>query len=334
LDELRDSPALQDCQFKRRRELLHRSACRLSTFDSEHRRCWAVNFVPSSHSRAAVVDPFVFAAVIVAAALHAAWNAVAKVGADPLLSLTLISAFGGLGGGLAIPFLGPPEPAVIPWLALGVAFHTAYRFFLAQAYAEGDLGQVYPLARGTAPLIVTAVGLFVIGERLNLAALGGMAVLSVGIVVITFKGDPRSARLGLRASGFALITSVFIAGYTVVDGMGARAGSPHTYAAWLFFLDGFAILALTCALRGKKVLTAVGHHWRAGLGGGLMSAAAYWIAIWAMSRAPIAIVAALRETSVLFAALISLIILRKLPSRGRIVGGSLILAGLIGIRLS
>jgi drug/metabolite transporter (DMT)-like permease len=130
--------------------------------------------------------------------------------------------------------------------------------------------------------------------------------LSAGIVVITFRGDPRSPRLGLRASAFALITSVFIAGYTLVDGLGARAGSPHVYAAWLFFLDGVAILLLAAALRGVEALRAIGGHWRGGLAGGLMSAAAYWIAIWAMSKAPIALVAGLRQTSVLFATLISM----------------------------
>jgi drug/metabolite transporter (DMT)-like permease len=279
------------------------------------------------------LDASVFAAVIAVAALHAGWNAVAKVGRDPLISLTVISVFGGLGGALAIPIVGLPERDVLPWLSLGVVLHTAYRFFLARAYAEGDLGQVYPLARGTAPLIVTVVVLVVIGERLSLAILAGMLVLSTGIVVITFRGDPRSARLGLRASAFALITSVFIAGYTLVDGLGARAGSPHAYAAWLFFLDGVAILLVAVALRGAQAVRAIGRHWKGGLAGGLMSAVAYWIAIWAMSEAPIAIVAALRETSVLFAALISMMILRVPPSLGRVLGGLLIIAGLVTIRL-
>ena len=271
--------------------------------------------------------------MIAAAALHAGWNAVAKVGRDPLISLTMISAFGGLGGAMAIPVVGWPERDVLPWLSLGVVLHTAYRFFLARAYAEGDLGQVYPLARGTAPLIVTIVGLVVIGERLSHTVLTGMFALSAGIVVITFRGDPRRARLSLRASAFALITSVFIAGYTLVDGLGARAGSPHAYAAWLFFLDGIAILLLAVALRGREALRTLGRHWRGGLAGGLMSAIAYWIAIWAMSKAPIALVAALRETSVLFAALISMIILREPPSLGRALGALLIVAGLVAIRL-
>ena len=279
------------------------------------------------------MDPFVFAAVIAAAALHAGWNAVAKVGRDPLISLTVISAFAGLGGAAAIPMVGWPDRDALPWLSLGVVLHTAYRFFLGRAYAEGDLGQVYPLARGTAPLLVTLVGLVVIGERLSPAILAGMLALSAGIVVITFRGDPRSTRLSLRASAFALITSVFIAGYTLVDGLGARAGSPHAYAAWLFFLDGIAILLVAVALRGGEAVRAIGHHWKGGLAGGLMSAAAYWIAIWAMSQAPIALVAALRETSVLFAALISMMILRELPSRGRVLGGLLIICGLAAIRL-
>ncbi len=280
------------------------------------------------------MDPSVFVVVIGAAALHAGWNAVVKVGAAPLVSLALISAFSGLAGAVAIPVVGLPDQAAIPWLALSVVLHTAYRVFLARAYAEGDLGQVYPLARGTAPLLVTLATLVVLGEQLRPASIVGIAALSAGIIILTFRGG-RTGSLSVRATSFALITSAFIAAYTLVDGIGGRAGpSPHAYAAWLLFLDGVAILLVLGALRLPGLGVAVERHWKPALAGGMMSAAAYWIVIWAMASAPIALVAALRETSVLFAALISALVLREPPTVWRSAGALFIVAGIAGIRMT
>lgn len=280
------------------------------------------------------MSPGVFLAVLLAAALHAAWNAVVKVGEDRLVAVTLITLFSALAGAAAIPLLGLPQPEALPWLALSVMLHTGYRIFLAQAYSTGDLGQVYPLARGTAPLLVALAAVTLFEEPLARSGLIGIVLLSAGIVALTLRGaGPRTAP-GLHASLFALATSLCIAGYTLTDGFGARLNqSPHVYAAWLFFLDGVAIWAIAAIVRRDRLVPALARHWRAGLAAGVMSAAAYWIVIWAMTRAPVALVAALRESSVLFGALISVLILREPLSLWRASGAALILIGVVLIRL-
>ena len=259
----------------------------------------------------------------------------AKIGGDPLIALTIVSVFSGTLGALFIPFLGLPQVEVLPWLALSVIGHTAYRVFLARAYVEGDLGQVYPLARGAAPLLVALLGTIVIDEPLRPETLAGIVVLSSGIAVMTLRGGRIAAGLGLKSSGYALLTAALIAGYTLVDGLGGRiAASPLTYSAWLFLLNGIAIVVITSAVRGRRLGTTLARYWKPGIVAGAMSSGSYAIAIWAMTQAPIAVVAALRETSILFAALISVAILREPTSPWRAVGGALILCGLAVMRLA
>ena len=277
----------------------------------------------------------VFLAVLLAAALHAGWNAVVKAGEDRLVSITVVTLFSALGGLLAIPLVGVPQAQALPWLGLSVVLHTGYRIFLARAYEAGDFGQVYPLARGSAPLVVAIAGLALIGEAVRPGAFAGIIVLCGGVMVMTFRGGRLAAGLGLHASAMALVTSLFIAGYTLADGLGARANqSAHAYAAWLFFLDGIVIWIIVGWMRGRHLLRAAGRHWKAGLAAGLMSVVAYWIAIWAMTQAPVALVAALRETSVLFGSLISVLILREGLSWWRGAGALLIVAGVAAIRLA
>ncbi|MDQ3444602.1 MAG: DMT family transporter [Pseudomonadota bacterium] len=251
------------------------------------------------------------------------------------MSLAMISMFSGMVGAIAIPWLGLPDARALPWLALSVFFHTGYRWFLARAYTWGDLGQVYPLARGTAPLLVALIGIWVLDETLHPLTLLGIAILSAGIMVMAFRGGRPAVHLGAHAVLFALSTSAFIAAYTVVDGLGGRASaSPHIYAAWLLFLDGIAIFLVLLAARVPELATSLKRFWKPAFFGGLMSAAAYWIAIWAMTKAPIALVAAVRESSILFAALISVFILREPLSVWRSVAATLILLGLIVMRLA
>jgi drug/metabolite transporter (DMT)-like permease len=283
----------------------------------------------------APLDLTVFLAVLLAAGLHAGWNAFVKVNATPLVSLALISMVSGTVGALAIPFVGFVDVAALPWLALGVVCHTAYRWFLARAYTWGDLGQVYPLARGTAPLLVAAAGFLLLGEALRLGAIAGIATLCLGVLLMAFRGGRGAVATHGRGAAFAMVTAVFIAAYTVVDGIGGRAGAtPHAYAAWLLFLDGIAIYVLLVALRVPGAGSALRAWWKQALVGGIMSAAAYWIAIWAMTQAPIALVAALRESSILFAAALSVVVLRERLSAWRAVAALLILAGLVVLRLA
>lgn len=280
------------------------------------------------------MEPAVFLAVLFAAACHAGWNAIVKINLDRLLSISFIAIAAGAVALCLVPFVAFPAPAAWPWLLVSVAFHIGYNLFLVEAYRSGDLGQVYPIARGTAPLLVTLVMTFVFGEALAPAALVGVALLVAGVWLMSLRGGHDLARMDGRALAFALGTSVFIACYTITDGLGARAnGDAHGYAVWLFVLDGLAMLAILVALRGPRVLTALRPHLGRGLAGGAMSLGAYWIVIWAATVAPLALVAALRESSVLFAAAISVLILREPLTRWRAASAVAIVAGIVVTRV-
>lgn len=271
----------------------------------------------------------VFFAVLLAALCHAGWNAIVKVGLDRFLSVTLIALAAGCVSLIPLPLVAAPIAPAWPYLAASVALHVGYNLFLIQAYRVGDLGQVYPIARGAPPLIVSIVAIAVIGEPLTGLQLAGVLVLVAGVALMSIRGGRDLVRIDRSAVGFALATSVFIAGYTIADGLGARAnGSANSYAVWLFFLDGLAMLAVLLIARGQAGLRALRPYWKGGIAGGTMSLAAYWIVIWAMTEAPIALVAAFRETSVLFAAAISIVILREPPTLWRVAAAVVIVAGI------
>ena len=246
---------------------------------------------------------------MLAALLHATWNALVKSGGDRLLVLAAVNGTGALVAVVLVTLFDVPAAAAWPWLLLSAVLHLGYYFFLVQAYSAGDLAHVYPLARGTAPLLVTAGAALLAGERLPGAAVAGVVVASAGIASLAFEQGPPWRRDG-HALRYALATSVFIAGYTVVDGIGVRAsGSPVGYIGWLFLIDGLP-LALYALVRRPG---AIGpflrrERWRC-LGGGLASMTAYGLVIWAMSVSAMGLVSALRETSVLFAVLIGVFVL-------------------------
>ncbi|REC96574.1 EamA family transporter [Kushneria indalinina] len=279
------------------------------------------------------MSPEVFAIVLCGAALHAGWNALVRVGLDRLLAVTLIQIGGGVLALGLLPLVSVPGAAAWPWLALSAVLHVGYNVFLARAYASGDFGQVYPIARGSAPLIVALVGLMALGDQPSLVGYSGVVLLSGGIwwMAVRGAGVTRLPRTGLVS---ALITSVFIASYTLSDGLGARANHDAIgYILWLFALNGLCMGLLLWAMRGRRTLAAIAGHYRVGLAGGAMSMAAYGATIWAMSQAPIAMVAALRESSVLFALAISALFLGERLSRQRLVAGLIILIGVVVLRL-
>lgn len=280
------------------------------------------------------MEPVVFMAVLLAAAFHAGWNALVKIDLDRFLSVTLISVSACIVAAPMLPFVAIPHAATWPWLLFSICLHTGYKLFLIQAYRIGDLGQVYPIARGAAPLIVSIVMLFVFGETLTPAAMVGVAMLVTGVCLMSIRGGRDRARLEKKAISFALVTSAFIAGYTVTDGLGARLnGDAHGYAVWLFVLDGLTMLGIMVALRGWRGLATLRPYWRSGLAGGTMSLGAYWIVIWATTLAPIALVSALRESSVLFAAAISVLILREPLTRWRVLSALAIVTGILATRM-
>lgn len=280
------------------------------------------------------MDPFVFAAVLFAAACHAGWNAMVKFGLDPFTTTALITIASGVVAAPFVPFVGLPIPAAWPWVAASIVFHLGYYIGLTEAYRTGDMGQVYPIARGTAPLLTAIVSTTVIGERLALLGMIGIATLIAGVFLISLRGGRDLARLDRRTLAFALFTSLMIAGYSLVDGVGARvSGNAGAYIAALFVGDGLMMAIFAFARRGLDVTVDMGRYWKSGLAGGTLSLLAYAIAIWAMTVAPIAIVAALRETSVLFGAAIAVVFLKEPLRASRIVAALLIVIGLALMKL-
>ena len=267
------------------------------------------------------------------AACHAGWNAFLKIRLEPFSAMALIAIMSAIVVLPVIPFVGIPPAPAWPWLIGSVVLHFGYFIGLTEAYRTGDLGQVYPIARGSAPLMTAIAATFLVGEAIGLRGWLGILVLVIGVFLLSLLGG-RNLRFDKRAVAFALFTGVTICGYSIVDGTGARtAGNAHSYTAWLFLLDGLMMLVFVLLRRGAPVLGVFASFWKPGLIGGALSLASYWIAIWAMTVAPIALVAALRETSVLFAAAIAVIVLKEPLQRPRIIAVMMIVAGMVLIRL-
>ncbi len=281
------------------------------------------------------MDAFVFAAVLFAAACHAGWNAAIKRVLDPMATTVLISIGAAMVALAFVPFAGLPAPEAWPWVSASVLIHLVYFAALIESYRAGDMGQVYPIARGAAPLLTAAMSPAIAGEWLGLLAWLGIILLAAGVLLLSLRGGRDLARLDRRAVGFALFTAVTISAYSLTDGIGARlAGSANAYSVALFVGIGPVMLVYALIRRGPNVMPLMGRHWGIGLAGGALQLGSYGIAIWAMTVAPIAIVAALRETSVLFGAVIAVVVLHEPLRATRIVAALLIVAGLTGIRLS
>jgi uncharacterized membrane protein len=271
----------------------------------------------------------VFFAVLFAAALHAGWNALVKTGLDRFSSILFLGIVQGAIALLLLPFFGLPSKAAWPWVLAGSALHSGYKLALIRAYGHGDLSQVYPLSRGTAPLIVAVAGALLLGETMDPARIAAVAAIAGGILLMAKRGG-----LGRAGLFWALVTAGFTAAYTLADGVGARlSGSPSAFILAMIFLDGLIMLAWGLAARGPAGIAAMLPAWRPGVAAGAMSLGVYWIAIWAFTKAPLAMVAALRETSVLFAMLIAAFWLKERLSARRWAAAGLILAGVVMMRV-
>jgi len=266
--------------------------------------------------------------VLLAALLHAGWKAIIKIKGDRLLTMAVVTLAGSM---LSAPFLllvTPPDPASWPLLALTILLHTGYHLFLPVAYDHGDLGQVYPIARGSAPLLVTIGAIVFAGETLHPLALLGVICLATGVMSLTFEKE-RGISKNPKAVIYALLTALFIASYTVVDGIGVReSGSILGFAVWLTVGDGLLTYIIVLCWKGRATLAVTRRNWRPGIAGGAMQVGAYWIIIWALALAPMAMVSALRETSVLFAAILSTFLLKEGFGVWRFISTSLAALGL------
>lgn len=272
--------------------------------------------------------PEVIAAVLLAALMHAAWNALVKSSEDSVLTQAMMF---GTAATICLPLamlVGPPDRASWGLLAAGIALHNGYFFFLLQAYRVGDLSRVYPLSRGLAPLLVALVSAVAVGETLSTAALAGVALVSLGIASLAIeRGGGES---GLLAAAFAILTGCFISSYTIIDGLGMRrSGNELSFILWLHALCGWPLVLVALRRRQWRVADLPGRQWLRGVVGGCMALVAYSLILWALARHTMALVVAMRETSVVFAALIGIVWLREPLGRQRLRAALLVLAGVM-----
>lgn len=255
-----------------------------------------------------------------------------KSSRDVLLDLALITFLAGVA---AVPFLfvfQMPAGAAWPYIFASVVIHIAYYFALVGAYRAGDLSHGYPIMRGVAPLIVSVSALAWLGEAPQPSVWLGVLLICGGVLSLGFAGFHwRNSRV---STAWALGNALIIALYTLVDATGVRLSqSPVGYVLWLFVLDALPFPLLVLLSKKREFTTYAVRHWPRGLLGGVLSAGAYGVALWAMTRAPVAAVAALRETSVIFAALIGAWLLREGHIARRLVGAATVALGVVALKI-
>jgi drug/metabolite transporter (DMT)-like permease len=271
-------------------------------------------------------------AVLGAALAHATWNAMLKSSRDVLFDMTLVVFAAGLVTAPFVLVVELPAPAAWPYIIASMLLHIAYYVALVGAYRAGDLSHGYPIMRGIAPLIVSLCALAWLGEAPTPSVWLGVLLICGGVLSLGFVGFHwRQSRVAL---GWALANACIIASYTLVDAAGVRvAGRAESYVVWLFTLDALPFTLLVFFWKKRQLMQYARRFWLRGLVGGGLSAAAYGIVLWAMTRAPVAAVAALRETSVIFAALIGAWLLKEGHLARRIAGAATVAAGVIALKI-
>ena len=273
----------------------------------------------------------VFCILLFAALLHASWNAIVKASGDKMYAAISVSGSAAVIALLLLPFAPQPTLASAPYLLLSSALQVVYTVLVAKPSQVSDMSQPYPLMRGTAPLLVAIVSVVFLGDRLSPLAWSGIGVICLAILAMAYNGRASSR----RGVVLALINACFIAGYTLVDGTGVRlSGSALGYTLWSFLMNGSCLLGWATIARRHEVSRYLRQHWHKGLLGGISTMGSYGLALWAMTQAPLAVVAALRETSILFGALIAFVLLKERVIPLRIAAACGIAAGAILLRLS
>ncbi len=274
------------------------------------------------------LDIGVITLVLAAAALHATWNALVKTGRDRLAVMAITMGLPALPFSVALFFVPIPAAGSWPFLIASVVFHWGYYVCLLYAYRYGDFSQVYPIARGTAPMLV-ALGAFILAaERLNIYESLGVLLLSAGIASLAWRRGERYRSGEGRGIAFALLTGATIGLYSVADGLGVRsAGTTAGYILWMFVLTDLPFLFFALWLRRGQLRTSLLPNLKFGIGGAVTSSLAYAIVIWAMSVAPMAHVVALRETSVVMAAIIGSLALKEPFGVRRIMAAVIVACG-------
>lgn len=269
-----------------------------------------------------------FCIVVFAAVLHASWNAIVKRGRDTLLTTLLVTGAAAIIAALLLPFVPAPAARSWPWLAASTVLQVLYYVLVAHTYQRTDMSASYPLMRGLAPLLVALIGSTLLGERLPAAAWAGITLICTGILCMAHGRSRQHLWLPLLNAGV-------IATYTLVDAWGARhSGSALGYTLWLFLLSGLPLPVWALCTRAPALRAYARDNWGYGVVGGVGTLTSYGIALWAMTVAPIAMIAALRETSILFGILISAWVRHERVTRQRWIAAALIVAGAVALRLS
>ncbi len=271
--------------------------------------------------------------VLFAAVLHASWNAIIKAGSDKFNDTLLVTIGAALFPGLLLPWISLPAAASRPYLIASVIIHVAYFSLVALAYRVGDLSYAYPIMRGVAPMLTALIASVAIGEPLSPGGKIGIALLCSGILALTSESW-WSRKVGIAPTVVALINAVVISMYTIVDGIGLRlAGDPIAYICWLFFLQPVPFIPILLFAQRERFAGQLRRRWRVSLIGGLCTCTSYGLAMYTMAYIPIALVAALRETSVIFGAIIAAIFLGERFGPIRYLAAGLVTAGIVVMKV-
>lgn len=272
------------------------------------------------------MSPFLFCTVLFAGLLHASWNAIVKRGSDTLFTTILVTGSAAVIAAICLPFVAAPAPGSWPWLAASTVLQAGYYLLVARTYRLTDMSAAYPLMRGCAPILVALVGGLLLGEHLPLWAWAGIGLICTGILCM-------SHGIVRRQMWLPLINAGVIATYTLVDAWGARqSGSTVGYTLWLFLLSGLPLPIWALRTRAPALLSYARANWGYGIVGGVGTLTSYGVVLWAMTQAPVAMISALRETSILFGVVISALVLRERVNRRRWMAAGLIVAGAVVLR--
>jgi drug/metabolite transporter (DMT)-like permease len=270
--------------------------------------------------------------VLFAALLHATWNAILKASKDTGFSATLVALTAAAISAAGLPFLPAPAPESWPFIAASTVLQFAYYALLAATYRVGDMSSTYPLMRGAAPMLVALASGPLVGEALSTGEWTGLGLICAGVLGLSFVSRHGA---GLRATVMALANAVVIASYTLVDGLGVRlSGSPVAYTLWISLLPAVPMVTWTLVRRGRAFVVYARRHYGLGAVGGMATLSSYGLALWAMTHAPVALVAGLRETSIVFATVISALVLKEPVTRPKLAVTAAIAAGAAVLRMA
>ena len=275
--------------------------------------------------------------VLLAALMHALWSIVLKLTGEAKANITVFMAGSSILALAGIPFQSLPSLASLPFLLISVIVQVIYMVLVGVVYQKGDVSQFYPVMRGVAPLFVALFSGPVLGEKLSIWAWCGVILICFGVLTLAVEAVRRSNRIDPSIIPLSLLTAAFIAFYTLLDGMGVRlSGAPVSYILWIFFLIGLVkvVFELFNNKTRQPFLTHFQRYWFIGLVGGFLSLGSYGLALWTMTKLPVALVAALRESAIVFAVILSYFVLREHVSFLRFIASIIIVLGVIAVRLA